>query len=140
MRTFNICSAYRQFYVADMDIKPLAPCNWTDEDVDRRFALGPGIIALSPCNDMTPAITVHWFDNMPSDYKCDFIANAKLVVSGENIGIFGWPWELMDSKKVFPGTFSITFTGHDIHLAEQEKDYYDVWIGIDSYSIYSRRR
>ncbi len=117
-----------QFYVADIDIDPLAPEDWTENDIQRHYAQCPGIVALSPMNDMVAKVNVHWFEVVPDGFKADFIAHAELKVTGKRIGIMGWPWEEVEVRDVTPGEYKLIFSGHDIDLVEDDGDYYNLWI------------
>ena len=128
MKSISVSGSYKQFYVADIDINPMAPEIWTDENVAQRHNCGQGIVALSPDNDIQAQIKVFWFDEKPSISKYDFMIETKLNVTGNNIGVLGWPWELQDSREVTPGEYIITFSGHCIDRIDSNEDYYIVWI------------
>jgi len=128
MKSISVSGCYKQFYVADIDINPLAPEVWTDDNVAQRHNCGQGIVALSPDNEIKARVNIFWFDDKPPITKYDFLIEARLNVTGKNIGVLGWPWELQDSQEVIPGEYVITFSGHCIDRIDNNDDYYVVWI------------
>ena len=128
MNLFEVSSAYRQFYVADVGLDPDAPEDWTDDHVAQKFNALSHIVALCPEGDITARIFCCGPDEVYPVVPelSEFIVNTEIeIVSGE-IGVFGFPRELVAKYSVPPGIYSIRFSGYSLNQIDFEKDYYGV--------------
>jgi len=130
MNRFKVFSGYRQFYVADIDINPLAPVDWTDEHLSQRHNTLKNITALCPEGDITARIiSCGPGENVPEESNApDFEVKTCIEVLSGKIGVLGWPWELKDQYVVTPGIYDIVFKGYLTNKVEEEEDYYVVRI------------
>jgi len=46
------------------------------------------------------------------------------------MGIYGYPWELLEEFEVQPGTYTIQFKGYCLDKVETEGDYYSLEISM----------
>ena len=130
MKSFEVYSGYRQFYVADAGIDPDAPEDWTDEHIAQRHNTLRNITALCPEGDITARIIACGPDDgaPPLQHPSEFEVETVIEVPTGKIGVYGWPRELFDEYTVEPGTYSIFFTGHALDRVDDEEDYYVVRI------------
>ncbi|TWT88528.1 hypothetical protein Mal64_20110 [Pseudobythopirellula maris] len=130
MKSFEVYSGYRQFYVADAGIDPDAPENWTDEHIAQRHNTLRNIAALCPEGDITSRVIACGPDDEapPHQDPSEFEVETFIEVPTGKIGVYGWPRELFDEYTVEPGTYSIFFTGHALDRVDDEEDYYVVRI------------
>ena len=127
MRRRTINSIYRQFYVADAGLSPPAPEIWTDEDVAQRFNAEKHVIAFCPEGDISARIiVVPPKSRIAKQRESDFEVSANLRIDSGKLGVFEWPWELLEEFDVTPGDYQVWFRGYDIEAAEAENDYYVV--------------
>jgi hypothetical protein len=49
------------------------------------------------------------------------------------VGVYGWPWELLERFEIPPGECQIRFTGYRTDLVDDGQDYYVVELaaGVD---------
>jgi len=80
VRKFERFADYHQFYLWDPSTNPLAPQNYTNEDVDRRIKVGPHVVVIQPERNMTVRVVVELHDSEPpfNMEKWDHIAEASL--------------------------------------------------------------
>lgn len=130
MHRFEVFSGYRQFYVADIDLSPPAPEDWTDEHVKQRHNTLRNITALCPEGDITARIISCGLGEIVSEESNapDFEVRTRIEVPSGKIGVFGWPWKLQDSYDVAPGSYDVVFKGYQINKVEEQEDYYVVRI------------
>lgn len=109
MKTFVVDSNYHQLYVADMELEPDAPTEWTEEDVDKHHLTVKNIVALCPANDIDARITSCGpDDSLPSfPDKHDFEVITEIEVPSGKVGIYGWPFEIQDQYLIPPGSCKI---------------------------------
>ena len=131
MKRFEVNASYRQFYVADAELEPEAPEEWSDAHVQQRHNTLQHITALCPVGDITArAISCGPTDARPHlEHKPDFEVFTTIEVPSGKVGVYGWPWERMDEYDIPPGPCGIRFTGYRTDKAESEEDYYLVEIG-----------
>jgi hypothetical protein len=132
MRRFEVFSGYRQFYVADIDLSPSAPEDWTDEHVRQRHNTLKSITALCPEGDITARIVSCGLgESAPEESnEPDFVVRTRIDVPSGKIGVFGWPWELQDQYEVAPGSYDIVFKGYETSKVDSKEDYYVVRIEV----------
>ncbi len=130
MKTYNVDSTYRQLYVADRKLEPLAPEDWTDEHTRQRHYALDHIVAFCPVSDIVARITSYGPNEtaVEPDDRPDFEVEAEIEIPSGQIGVYGWPWELQDSYTVGPGRVRIRFRGFRTFDAENGLDYYIIEI------------
>ncbi len=128
MRRFEVYSAYRQFYVADREVEPSAPEDWTEEHVRQRHNSLKNITALCPEGDITARIiSCGLSETAPEEVNAaDFEVRTRIEIPSGKVGVFGWPWELEDEYEVIPGTYEVVFKGFRTNKVEEEEDFYVV--------------
>lgn len=130
MERFTVFSGYKQFYVADAALEPVAPDEWTLEHCRQRHNTLRHITALCPETDLSARIVccgpAEECPDMPDPAEFDVVTEIE-IVSGR-IGVYGWPWELHQEYVASPGVYSIHFTGHALDRIEATEDYYRVEI------------
>ena len=130
MTRFEVYSGYRQFYVADVDLDPDAPEDWTDTHVAQRHNTLRHITALCPEGDISARIICCGPDDPYPDMPdpAEFEIETEIEVKSGKLGVYGWPRELKAEYSVEPGVYSILFKGYALHQVEVEEDYYGVEI------------
>jgi hypothetical protein len=130
MKRFEVSTAYRQFYAADVDLDPDAPEDWTDAHVAQRHNTLQHIAALCPEGDITARIVSCGPEDdypvMPD--PVEFEVQTEIDVASGRLGVFGWPRELEDEYLVEPGLYSIRFRGYALDKIASMQDYYGVEI------------
>jgi hypothetical protein len=125
MKRHTINSTYRQFYVADAGIEPMAPETWTEEDIQRRFNAHENIVALCPTGDITARILVIPPGEVAEEFGSpDFLVETQVTLPSGRAGIYGYPWELLEEHSVQPGQYVVRFSGYNIGAIEDEEDFY----------------
>ena len=130
MKRFKISTAYRQFYVADAGLEPLAPEEWNDTHCQQRHNTLEHIAALCPEGDISARVISCGPAEEPPTLPdpVEFEVLTEIQVPSGRIGVYGWPWELKDEYQVPPGTYTIYFRGYALDRVEGEEDYYVVQI------------
>jgi hypothetical protein len=130
MKTFVVDSNYHQFYVADVELEPDAPTEWTDDDVEKHHLTARNIAALSPVNDIVARITSCGPEDTLPDFpdKPDFEVLTEIEIPSGKVGIYGWPFELQDQYSIAPGKCEILFRSFATDRVEQDGDYYLVQV------------
>jgi hypothetical protein len=128
MKRYEVSSDYRQFYVADAELQPSAPEDWDDNHVEQRHNTLENIAALCPEGDISARIiSCGPADGPPVlEHEADFRVLTDILCPSGRVGVYGWPWELMDEYRIAPGRCLIEFTGHMTAKVDQELDYYVV--------------
>jgi len=123
----EVSSSYRQFYVADAELDPDAPEDWSDEHVRQRFNALEHIVALCPVNDFEAQVTcVPPGQSYTMEGSLDFEVRTRVSIPSGRLGVFGWPREPLVIYDVEPGTYGIRFRGYDTHLVDIDEDLYVV--------------
>jgi len=130
MKKFIINSSFHQFYIADRELEPDAPTEWTDADAANHHLTAKHIAALSPISDIEARIiSCGPGDSLPEfPDPIDFEVRTEIEVPSGKLGIYGWPWELEDQYDIAPGTCEILFRAYATGQVEQGGDYYLVKI------------
>lgn len=130
MKKFIVDSNYHQFYVADRELEPDAPEEWTDEDVNNHHLTARYIVALSPVGDMDARIFSYGPDEPLPDFPdpIDFEVRTQIEVPSGKVGVFGWPWEIEDQYDIAPGFCDILFRAYATARVDDDADYYLVKI------------
>src|SRR5215471_5201358 len=58
VHVLEVFADYFQFYVWDAGVSPLAPEDYTDEDVRRRVKVAPNVVVVLPVRNMTVPVEV----------------------------------------------------------------------------------
>lgn len=130
MKEFVSDSNYHQFYVADRELEPDAPTEWTEADVAKHYLTAAHIVALSPVADVDARIISCGPDD-PLPYfsdPVDFEVLTEIEIPSGKVGVYGWPWELEDQYEIPPGACEVLFRGYATERSEQGEDYYLVRI------------
>lgn len=129
MKPYVITSQYRQFYVADAGLRPLAPEDWDDGHVQARHNTLENIAALCPEGDITARIYISLGLTEDGLFKDeDFLVETCITVPSGRVGIYEWPFETLEEHAIAPGLCRIRFRGYKTDLTESEDDYYLVEI------------
>jgi hypothetical protein len=130
VKEFIADSNYHQFYVADMELEPDAPENWTADDVAKYHLTATHIVALSPVSDVDARIFSIGPDELPPDFPLqpDFEVRTQIEVPSGKVGIYGWPFELEDQYEIPPGTCEILFQGFATAKSDSGEDFYLVQV------------
>ena len=130
MKQFLADSNYHQFYVADRELEPDAPTEWTDQDVAARHLTLENISALCPESDIDARITSCGPNDPEPAFpdSPDFELTTHIRVPSRRVGIYGWPWELEDEYEIASEDCEILFRGFAIDKKDEEADYYYVHV------------
>jgi len=82
----TIFADYNQFYLWDKKIRPDAPDDYTDADVENRIKIGPHVVVVQPERNVEVPVAVETHDGEPGFNREDWdhIAEASLhLPSGE---------------------------------------------------------
>ena len=127
MTPHTVDSSYKQFYVADIGLDPDAPEEWTDVHIEQRFNAQKNIVALCPEGDISARII-----SVPPGQKYEgvvvpeFKVSTEIIIESGKLGVFGFPWELLEEYEVQPGKYKINFSGFLLEKVNEEADYYVV--------------
>jgi hypothetical protein len=79
-KTFEVFADYHQFYLWDKGKSPLAPVDYSDDDVKRRIKAARHVIVIQPERAMTVPVTLEIHDSDPgfASDAWDHIAEASL--------------------------------------------------------------
>lgn len=79
-KAVKVFADYNQFYLWDAGMKPQAPDDYSDEDVQRRIKTGPHVVVIQPARNTTVPVEIEIHDSEPpynlGDW--DHIAEASL--------------------------------------------------------------
>lgn len=130
MKEFLADSNYHQFYVADRDLEPDAPTEWTDEDVNQHHLTEEHISALCPVADIDAKIFSCGPNEALPDFpdSMDFEVTTEIRIPSGKVGIYGWPWELEDEYDLGTTECEILFRGYATDKKDSEEDYYLVQV------------
>ena len=130
MKEFLADSNYHQFYVADRELEPDAPTEWSDDDVNNHHLTQDHISALCPESDIDAKIFSCGKDDPIPEFpdKPDYEVRTQIKVPSKKVGIYGWPWELEDQYDLDSEICHILFRGYKTELKDEEQDYYMVYI------------
>ncbi|CAN5457356.1 hypothetical protein BH09VER1_BH09VER1_55420 [soil metagenome] len=130
MKRFKVSAGYRQFYVADSGLEPLAPEDWTDAHLAQRHNTLKHITALCPEGDITARIVSCGPDDIYSEMPdpAEFEVETEIEIASGKIGVYGWPWELKAEYTGTPGIYIIRFRGYALSKVDCEEDYYGLEI------------
>jgi hypothetical protein len=130
MKRFEVFSGYRQFYVADAELDPDAPEDWTDAHCAQRHNTLRHITALCPEGDISARVVScgpeDVYPEMPD--PAEFEIRTEIEVPSGKIGVYSWPRDLHDEYVVAPGVYTIWFRGYALASVDSEQDYYGVEI------------
>jgi len=81
-KSVEVFADYHQFYLWDKGMSPLAPEDYSQEDVDRRIKTGAHVVVVQPERDMSVPVEIEIHDSEPAHNaeEWDHIAEASLHV------------------------------------------------------------
>lgn len=88
---FDLFADYFQIYLQDEKAEVDLSKIWTEEAIDRKLALAPGIICVGTARNMTVPLTIEVHDDAPEETQGDWnqinecnieVPSGKLVVLG----------------------------------------------------------
>ena len=124
---YTVDSTYQQFYVADAKLEPMAPEEWNEDHVRQRYNAIENIVALCPQGDISArVICVPPFEIYQGDVAPDFVVQTSVTIESGHVGVYGWPWELLERYEIPPGTVGVRFSGYQLEHVDIEADYYVV--------------
>ena len=127
MRIHTVDSTYRQFYVADSGLEPDAPEDWNDGHIQQRFNAQENIVALCTEGQVTArVICVPPGERFHSEMRPDFKVCTRLNIESGRLGVYGWPWELLEEHDLSKGMYGVRFSGYNLIGVESEDDFYTV--------------
>src|SRR5713226_7230946 len=79
-KSVKVFADYHQFYLWDKGMTPLAPEQYSEEDVQRRIKTGPYVVVVQPERDMNVSLEIEIHDSEPAydPAAWDHIAEASL--------------------------------------------------------------
>lgn len=105
---------YHQFYLWDKGMKPVAPAEYTDEDVQRRIKKGQHVLVIQPERDTDVAVEVEVHDTEPAFDAAgwDHIAEASLHLPTGQLEVHESTGGSVAELKIEPGWYRVrTFHG-----------------------------
>jgi hypothetical protein len=72
----QVFADYHQFYVWDAGVEPMAPEDYTDEDLTRMVKVAPNVVVIQPVRNMTVPVRVELHETDPG---CDVSAWDHVV-------------------------------------------------------------
>ena len=88
-QAFRVFADYHQFYLWDREMDPIAPEEYTDDDVQPRIKTGPHVVVIQPERNMSVDVEIEVHDADP-DYEpgqWDHIAEASLHLPSGNLDV-----------------------------------------------------
>ena len=135
MKEFEVYSGYRQFYVADIDLNPGAPEEWTEQNILERHLPEENLAAFVPENDISAHIFAFGPGEVISDFgPADFQVTTTILVPSRKVGVLGWPWELKDSYTLNEKTCHIRFSGYKTDLVGENQDFYTLEVSEEEFT------
>ena len=64
----EVFADYHQFYLWDRETNPLAPTDYTDQDVQNMVKVAPGVVVIQPVRNMTVPVKLEVHETEP---ECD---------------------------------------------------------------------
>ena len=79
-KSTEVFADYHQFYLWDQGMNPLAPEEYSRNDVDNRMKVGPHVVVIQPDRDLTVPVEIEIHDSEPpyEARQWDHIAEASL--------------------------------------------------------------
>ncbi len=113
MKLVELNISYNQFYIADSILEPLAPEEWTNEDVQNHHSTLVNITALKTENDGSIILSVYGIDEEFDLKNVEIIFDVKTVITVPNriIGIYQWPFEIVTSISLNREKCNIRYIG-----------------------------
>jgi hypothetical protein len=108
-QAFRVFADYHQFYLWDREMDPIAPEEYTDDDVQRRIKTGPHVVVIQPERNMNVDVEIEVHDSEP-DYEpgqWDHIAEASLHLPSGNLDVEECTGGTVAQFRVEPGWFRV---------------------------------
>jgi hypothetical protein len=113
MKQMELQISYNQFYIADSILEPLAPEEWTDEDVQNHHKTLDHIAALKTESDGSISLSIYRINEEINfkDIKVLFDVQTRIIVPNMKIGIYQWPFEIVTSISLPNKNCNIRYIG-----------------------------
>jgi hypothetical protein len=120
-KAFEIFADYHQFYLWDAGMKPQAPVDYTDEDVQRRIKTGQNVVVIQPERNMTVSVVVEVRDTEPTYKEADWdhIAEASLHLPTGHLQVHECTGGPIADFKVEPGWYRVR-SCHSLGTIEED--------------------
>jgi len=113
----QVFADYNQFYVWDAGVSPIAPEDYTEEDVARMVKLAPNVLVVQPVRNMeVPVeIEVHSGDPGVDSGKWDHVVECALELPTGKLQVHECTGGPVLDQEVLPGTYRarVLFAGLD---------------------------
>jgi hypothetical protein len=85
----EIFADYFQFYLWDSDTRQ-APESWTDNNVQNRMHVAPGVVVVCPIRNMTVSVEISIWDAEPNAVLADWqhVVEAPLELERDNLEVY----------------------------------------------------
>jgi len=113
MKQIELQISYNQFYIADSIIEPMAPEEWTDEDIQNHHKTLDNITALKTENDDSILLSIYGVDEEfdLTNVEMLFDVNTKIIVPNCKIGVYQWPFDIITSISLENNQCNIRYIG-----------------------------
>ncbi len=108
-RSYRIFADYFQFYLWDQELHPLAPVDYTDEDIQNRIKTGPNVVVVQPFRNMDVPVDLEVLDSPLDDETGDWdhVAECSLSLPSGHLGIEECTGGPIDEIELKPGTYRV---------------------------------
>lgn len=108
-QSLAVFADYHQFYVQDGDINPLAPEDWTDEDVARRGKVADNVVVICPLRNMTVRVEIVLHSTEPTqpEVECDHSFECSLELPTGHLQVHECTGGPVLDWRVAPGTYEL---------------------------------
>ncbi len=108
-KQLDVFADYHQFYLWDSAMNPVAPEEYSKEDVARRIKVGPHVVVIQPERSMTVPVEVEIHDCEPKVNleEWDHVAEASLHLPSGNLQIHECTGGPVADVSVTPGWYRV---------------------------------
>ena len=105
----QVFADYNQFYVQDGGINPMAPDDWTDQDVESRAKVADYVVVVCPIRNTTVPVEIELFSTAPmvDDVAADHVVECGLSLPTGHLQIFECTGVAVLNWQVEPGTYDV---------------------------------
>lgn len=105
----EVFADYHQFYVWDGGVEPLAPEDWSDEDVTNRAKVAENVFVVCPVRDMTVPVRISLLNSEPAlDMKrYDHVVQGSVALPTGQLQVHECTGGEVLAWKVKPGTYRV---------------------------------
>ncbi len=113
MKQIEMQISYHQFYIADSILEPMAPEEWTEEDIKNHHKTLDNITALKTENDESILLSIYGIDEEfdLTNVEILFDVNTKIIVPNCIIGFYQWPFDNVTSISLQNNQCNIRYIG-----------------------------